>query len=256
MDGDLTLARRGIAYEVRDGIACVTLDRAEDGNRLTHEMAAALIDATDEAEDSDAVAMVLRGSGRWFCGGLAEGVAPQDLLGRCNPVEALARVTKPVVAVIGGPAVGIGAELALAADIRIAADSATLTFPEVANGRLPCFGATQRLPRLVGRMRALEFLLLGEAIPAVEAVAVGLVSRVSPAAELESAVGTLTRTLRQHGPLALALAKEAVLRAGDLPLAAGMRLEEDLYVLLQTTADRAEGVRSFLAKRRPHFRGR
>jgi enoyl-CoA hydratase/carnithine racemase len=219
-------------------------------------MAGALLEACEEAEDSDAVAVVARGSGGWFCGGLADGVAPQDLWGRRNPVEALARITKPVIAVLDGSAVGPGAELALAADLRFAAETAALVFPDVAEGRLPCFGATQRLPRLIGRARALEVLLLGTPIGAVEAQRLGLVTRVAPAVDLERAVDDVTRVLRAQGPLALALAKEAVRRAEDLPLADGMRLEEDLYALLLTTADRAEGVRSFVEKRRPRFGGR
>ncbi|MHC4109407.1 MAG: enoyl-CoA hydratase/isomerase family protein, partial [Planctomycetota bacterium] len=230
--------------------------RPGDRNRITHEMAGALVEACEEAEDSDAVAVVTRGSREWFCGGLADGVTPQDLWGRRNPIEALARITKPVIAVLNGSAVGPGAELALAADLRVAAETAALVFPDVAEGRLPCFGATQRLPRLIGRARALEVLLLGTPIGALEAQRLGLVTRIAPAVDLGTAIDDLIGMLRAQGPLALVLAKEAVRRAGDLPLADGMRLEEDLYALLLTTADRAEGVSSFVEKRGPRFGGR
>jgi enoyl-CoA hydratase/carnithine racemase len=245
----------GVTYELRGRVAWVTLDRPGDRNRLTHAAAAGLIDACEEAEDGQAVVVVLRGRGDWFCGGLADGVAREELGGRRNPVDAVARITKPVVVVLTGPAAGAGAELALAGDLRLAADGATLTFPDVGDGRVPCFGATQRLPRLIGRTRALEVLLLAAPISAPAAAAMGLVSRVAPAADIDQLVDEVVGGLCAQGPLALAMAKEAVLRAGDLPLADGMRLEEDLYVLLQTTTDRAEGVRSFLEKRRPRFRG-
>jgi 2-(1,2-epoxy-1,2-dihydrophenyl)acetyl-CoA isomerase len=247
---------RGIEYEARDGAAWVTLDRAAQGNRFTHEMAAAFAEACEAAEDGDVGVVVVRARGRAFCRGLAAGVDAWDLRKRRNPVEALAAVTKPVLAVLSGPAVGAGAELALAADLRLATPRAVFRFSDVGTGRVPCFGATQRLPRIVGRTRALEILLLGASVRAPEAARLGLVSRVVASARLDHAVAELTARLRAQGPLAVALAKEAVRRAGDLPLADGLRLEEDLYVLLQTTADRREGVRSFLEKRRPRFHGR
>ena len=234
----------------------MTLHRPDDGNRLTPQMAAELCEACEEAEDSDAVAVVLGGAGAVFCAGLAQDATPEDLHGRLDPVAAVARVTKPVVAVLAGPASGPGAEMALAADFRVVSPAATFTFPEVANGRIPTFGATQRLPRLIGRTRAIEILLLGRDVSGAEAVEIGLATCVVPAPELDAAVDALVRTLSRHGRLALALAKEAVLRAADLPLADGMRLEEDLYVLLQTTEDRREGIRSFLDKRPPRYRGR
>ncbi len=247
---------RALTYTLRDQVARVTLHRPDDGNRLTPQMAAELREACEEAEDSDAVAVILDGAGVFFCAGLAQDVTPEDVLGRLDPVGAVARVTKPVIAVLGGPASGPGAELALAADFRIVSPATTFTFPEVSQGRIPTFGATQRLPRLIGRTRAIEILLLGRDVSGAEAVEIGLATRMVPVPEMDAAVEALVQTLSRHGRLALALAKEAVLRAGDLALADGMRLEEDLYVLLQTTEDRREGVRSFLDKRPPRYRGR
>jgi enoyl-CoA hydratase/carnithine racemase len=146
-----------------------------------------------------------------------------------------------------------GAELALAADIRIAAVRAWLAFPQIGESRLPRHGATQRLPRIVGRARAMDMLLTGRRIGAREAQRIGLVSLVTP--QLAAAARGLVAELAAKGPIALRLAKEAVLGSGDLTLDQGIRLEQDLYVLLQTTRDRAAGVRAFLAKRRPRFRG-
>jgi enoyl-CoA hydratase/carnithine racemase len=250
------VATRGIAYEARDGVAHVILDRPAAGNRFTHAMAAAFVDACEAAEDADVGVVVVSGRGAAFCRGLAAGVDAQDLRKGRNPVEALAAISKPVLAVLAGAAEGAGAALALAADLRIATPRAAFRFSDAAAGGMPCFGATQRLPRIVGRPRALEILLLGAAVTARDAERLGLVSSVVPASRLEQAVSRLVGTLRRQGPLAVVLAKEAVRRAGDLPLGDGLRLEEDLYVLLQTTSDRREGVRSFLEKRRPRFRGR
>ncbi len=250
------MGTRGIEYEVRDGAAYVILDRPAAGNRFTHEMAAAFVEACETAEDGDAGVVVVRGRGSTFCRGLAPGVDARELRKRRNPVEALAAVTKPVLAVVAGPAAGAGAELTLAADLRLATPRAVFRFSDVSAGRIPCFGATQRLPRIIGRTRALEILLLRAAVGAREAERLGLVSSVVAPSRLDHAVSRLVETLRGQGPLAVTLAKEAVGRAGDLPLGDGLRLEEDLYVLLQTTTDRREGVRSFLEKRRPRFRGR
>jgi enoyl-CoA hydratase len=244
-----------IVCEIRDRVAYLTLDRSDDGNRLTAGMAAALVEACETIEDSGATAVTVRGAGGWFCAGLASGVDPAALGGHRDPVAAVARLTRPVIAVLDGAAIGPGAELALACDLRLAADGATLSFPEVRAGRLPCFGATQRLPRLIGRAKALEVLLLGATIAAPDARRLGLVTRAVPAAELDAAVGDVLAALTSRAPLALAAAKEAIVRAADLSLADGMRLEEDLYVLLQTTVDRAEGVRSFVERRPPRFRG-
>jgi enoyl-CoA hydratase len=250
------IARRGIEIETRRGVARFVLDRAADANRFTYDMAAAFADACLEVEDGPAVAVEIRGRGRWFCGGVARGVDARLLRDRCDPVAALAGLTKPVIAVLSGAAVGVGAALALAADLRVAAAESVLEFGEAASGGFPGFGVTQRLPRLVGRVRALEILLLGGRIRARAAAVCGLVSRVAPRNGLERAARETTAAVCRGGPLAMALAKEAVTRAGDLPLADGMRMEEDLYALLLTTADRAEGVRSFLEKRTPKFRGR
>jgi enoyl-CoA hydratase/carnithine racemase len=244
-----------ITHTRRDRVAYIALIGSGDGNRFTRDMAVELIEACEDAEDADTTAVVIRGSRGSFCEGMAPGLSPEDLLGRDNPVEAVARLTRPVIAVVEGHAGGLGAELALAADFRCLATTASFSFPDVTAGRLPTFGATQRLPRLIGRARALEILLLGREVSAAEAVEIGLATRVTPTEDLPAAVAALADTLARHGPLALALTKEAVLRAGDLSLAEGMRLEEDLYALLQTTEDRREGVRSFLEKRVPRFRG-
>src|SRR5262249_44333911 len=144
----------------------------------------------------------------------------------------------------------------LACDLRLAAAHVRLGSPEVRWGRIPAAGGTQRLARLVGPATALRLLLLGEMLAAPTALELGLVHRVVPAAELDAASEAMPGELAAGAPLALAYAKEAVQRAGDLPLPDGLRLEADLAALLQTTHDRAEGLAAFRERRAPRFEAR
>jgi enoyl-CoA hydratase/carnithine racemase len=234
----------------------MTLARPTARNRLDADLLAALADACETVEHAEEVrAVVLAATGPAFSAGLPRGCAWPDPAWP-DGVGAVARLTKPVVAAIQGDALGWGLSLALACDLRVAATGAVLALPDVGEGRLPGGGATQRLPRIVGVARALELVLLGSRLSAAVAADWGLVSAAVPATRLPGTVAELARALAARGPVALRLAKEAVVRALDLPLADGMRVEQDLYVLLQTTADRAEGVRAFLERRRPRFGGR
>jgi len=245
-----------VGVSVRDGVAWLTLARPRSGNALDAEMMGALAAACEAVELDDAarVAIVIA-AGTDFCVGLPRGVTwPPDVWP--DGIGALARVTKPVVACLAGAVRGWGVALALACDIRVAASGTRLMLGEVPQGRLPGGGVTQRLTRVIGASRALSMLLLGEVVPARTAADWGLVARVVAGTRLRAAGAELARDLAARGPLALRLAKEAVLRALDLPLDEGVRLEHDLYVLLQTTTDRTEGVRSFLERRPPRYHGR
>ncbi|MFI5395473.1 MAG: enoyl-CoA hydratase/isomerase family protein [Candidatus Binatia bacterium] len=245
-------ARRGLRMRVADGVAWLTLDRPRYGNRITQELAQELCEAAADIELDDRVrAVVLAASGPSFCLGVEAGGWQQ----RTDWVEAIARLTRPVVAAIQGEAAAEGLELALACDLRVASERARFAMPQVVAGRLPAHGGTQRLPRIVGRTRALDLLLTGRTINAAEAETIGLVSRVVRHAGFARSLGAVVDTLRNKGPMALRYGKEAVLKGTDLTLEQGIRLEEDLYVLLQTTRDRQEGVHAFLHKRRPVFRG-
>jgi len=251
-------AARGPAVEmaVADGVAWLTLARPARRNLLDDEMMGALVEASQAVEHDEQVrVVVLSAAGEHFCGGLPVGIAWPPASWP-DGVAAVAGVTKPVIACLAGTVRGWGLALALACDLRVAAATAVLELPETLRGRLPGGGATQRLPRLIGSSRALFMLLLGEPVSADTAAAWGLVSRVVAPRRLRSTAGALARDLVARGPLALRLAKEAVGRALDLPLDDGVRLEHDLYVLLQTTSDRREGVRSFLERRPPRYEGR
>jgi enoyl-CoA hydratase/carnithine racemase len=176
--------------------------------------------------------------------------------GDLSCVETWAALTKPVIAAINGDAIGLGLELALVCDLRIAMTKARFGLPQVAEGLIPFCGGTQRLPRIVGQAKALELVLLGELIDAAEAYRIGLVTEIVSESTFATRVDEIVEDLLGKGPIALRLGKEAVLKALDLTLDQGIRLEEDLYALLQTTQDRAEGVRAFLSKKKPTFTGR
>jgi len=222
----------------------------------------ALADAAAAIAGADDVhAVVVRAAGVDFCAGWsAEALAAPEGVAGVPPlaagIEALAALPQPTVAAIGGRALSAGLELALACDIRIAGDDARFAMPETSSGTLPRAGGSQRLPRAVGRAHALRLLLLGEEIDAVEARRIGLVSRVVPRSELDAAAAALAATIASRGPIATRFAKEAVHRGSELTLEQALRYELDLTLLLQTTADRAEGVRAFAARRPPNFIGR
>jgi enoyl-CoA hydratase/carnithine racemase len=227
------------------------------GPLLTAETAQLLTDACERAAGDDATrALVLTGAvpETFLVGATFVSEAERRLLALA--VAALATLPKPTIAVLAGPAHGIGLELALACDLRVAAEEATFALPLSPAAGLPFCGGTQRLPRIIGRARTLDMMLTGRVVDAREALSWGLVVRTAPGPALADVTTALVREVLAGAPLALALAKEALLAAHDLPLAEGLRLEEDLYALLQTSADRAEGVRAFLAGRAPVFTGR
>jgi len=249
---------RGPAVDVAvaGGVACLTLARPGTANALDGELMSALASACEAIEHDDAVRVAILGAaGPDFCVGLPRGVGwPPPAWP--DGIGAVASLTKPVIGCLAGAVRGWGLALALACDVRLAATTAVLELACVPRGRLPGGGVTQRLTRIVGTSRALAMLLLARPVTARTAVDWGLVSRAVAPARLRAAAAEVARGLAARAPLALLLAKEAVVRALDLPLEDGMRLEHDLYVLLQTTADRSEGVRSFLERRVPRYEGR
>lgn len=245
---------RGLAIERHDAVVRLRLDRPRDGNRITPDVAQRFVEAAEDIALADDVrVVVVEATGEAFCLGVApafEGVM------RVPWVEALAALAAPLVAIIQGDAVAEGCELVLACDLRVAAASAHFSLPQICTGTIPSHGATQRLPRIIGRTRAMDLLLSGRSVDATEAAAMGLVTQVVPGNALAEASSAAIAELAGKAPLALRYAKEAVLNGLDMTLGQGIRLEEDLYALLQTTTDRAEGVRAFLEKRPPDFRGR
>ena len=245
-------ASGGVRFSTRAGVASIRIPR-----RIGPIAAQAIADAAEEIEFDDAVAVVLlRGERDAFCLGVDGSDDAAEWRERIDWIAAIGRLTRPVICALGGDAVAEGCELALACDLRIASARAGFQLPQIREGRVPTGGATQRLPRLIGRSRALELLLSGRRVGAREAAAMGLVNQVAAPGRFDALVREVVGELSDKAPLALRLAKEAVLHGAEMTFDQGVRLEQDLYVLLQTTRDRAEGVRAFLGRRKPRFRGR
>ncbi len=248
-----------ITYRVAGGVATVTLNRPRANNAVSIPLAQELTDACSVINRDDTIRVVIiTGAGKAFSAGTAPSRRRRDSPASPLPqaANALSHLRCPVIAAINGDAIGQGLELALAADIRIAAETARLGLPHIASGLIPWDGGTQRLPRLVGRARALEILLTGEMVTAAEAYCMGLIKKMVPLAELPSVVAGIAQKIDTSAPLAARYAKEAVRQGMDLTLEQGLRLETDLYLLLQTTADRTEGITAFLEKRQPRFKGK
>ena len=182
-------------------------------------------------------------------GGLAEGI------NRLKAAQAIAALPMPVIVVVQGDAIGHGLELALAGDIRIASTGARFGLWERGMPAMPFDGGTQRLPRLVGPAMALDMALTGRQLTAEEALQVGLVNRVAAPGQLAAIKNEMVEQVLKSGPIAARYVKEAVGKGMDLTLEQGLRLEADLSVILQSTADRAEGIASFVERRDPNFRG-
>lgn len=256
---------QNLTLEVSERIATLTLNRPSKLNALNDETMRELGLAITEIRARDDIGgAILTGAGRAFVAGadIAELAAQSALRARDRAragQEVFLRVEtspKPVIAAVNGFALGGGCELAMACHVRIASEDAKFGQPEVKLGLGPGFGGTQRLPRIVGQSRALQLLLTGETIDAAEALRIGLVNKVVPAAELMNAARTMMKQMLANGPLALAMCIEAVHSGLQTTLDEGLALEASQFGLLAATADMAEGTRAFLEKRPPTFAGR
>ena len=242
------------------GVATITLDVAGKLNRVSMNARDELRAVFEELDRDDAVRfVVLTGAGEAFtAGGDIPGFLQRsawDVSRLADNVAAPERCSKPVVAALRGYCFGVGLELALACDFRIAGEDLQIAFPEVTIGMIPGSGGTQRLARLVGLGRAKDIVMRGRRVSADEALALGLVSEVVPPDELETATARLIDELARHSPLALAMAKRVLNQAYEGPLSQGLEVEGLAYGLLRQTHDFREGVESFTEKRKPEFRG-
>jgi len=252
-----------VRYEKKGRVALITLDWPDITAALDVATAYGLVRQCQEAsEDADVLAVVLTASGGSFCLGETDGEPPFEdafVSGLLEPgqaaVQTLASMRVPAIAAINGPTAGIGLELALACDIRFASEQATFQFDHLARGVIPHAGGTQRLPRVVGKAYALELTLLGERIDAREAWRMGLVGKLFPHDRLLAEAELLAERMGRNAPISTRYIREVVNKGMDMTLEQGLRLEGDLYFLLQTTSDRMEGIRAFLEKRTPTFRG-
>jgi enoyl-CoA hydratase len=248
-----------LTYEKKEHVVRFTLNRPRAGNTINLELANELVDACRAVNQDDGVrAVILTGAGEAFCTGfdLTElRTSTKDKNSASLSASAIAGINCPLIAAVNGDALGAGLELALSCDIRICSDNAHFGFPETSHGLIPGGGGTQRLPRIVGKGKATEMILTAEPVDAAEAYRIGLVSRVVPSQKLHDEAEEIARKLIARAPIAVRYAKEAVNKGMDLTLAQGLRLEADLSFLLQSTKDRAEGIKAFLEKRKPTFKG-
>ena len=255
-----------LLFEIRDGIAFVTVNRPDKLNALNDQVMLDLAGAAERiATEAEIKGAILTGSGpKSFVAGADIGdlsrQGPFDGKARAQRGQAVLRrletCGKPVIAAINGFALGGGCELAMACHIRIASENAKFGQPEVKLGIAPGYGGTQRLPRLVGKGIALQLILTGEMIDAQEAYRIGLVNKVVPAADLLAESEKVLRGILAMGPLAVRLSIEAIDTGLEMTLDEGLLLEANHFGLLAATEDMKEGTTAFLEKRAARFQGR
>src|SRR5215217_7163370 len=254
-----------LTFDLTDGIARVTINRPDKLNALNAIVIAELADAVTRIETDTAIrGVILTGAGtkafvagadigelteQGVSGGQKRALAGQQVFRR------LERCGKPVIAAVNGFALGGGCELAMACHLRVASETARFGQPEVKLGIAPGYGGTVRLPRLVGRARALELLLTGAMIDAQEAWRIGLVNRVVPGDRLIAEAESLLRTILANGPLAIRACLEAVDVGSEMTVDQAFLLEAGYFGLLSATEDMREGTRAFVEKRKPAFKG-
>ena len=259
-----------LLYGVEDRIATLTLNRPERLNALGDTLRDDLYDAvTKSAADPNVGVLVITGAGRGFCsGGDVKAMSERDQSGEAPPpserwapirdriILALRNCPKPVIAAVNGAAAGAGMNLALACDMRIASTAAKFSQAFVKRGLHPDWGGTWFLPRIVGTAKAFELIFTGETIDAAEALRLGIVNAVVAPEELMAEACKLARTIAAGPAVAIQLAKRAIHHNQDVDLRAGLEFETFAQGICRDTEDAREGVRAFVEKRAPVFRGR
>ncbi len=257
------MAYETLLFEREESFVVVTLNRPP-ANAINEKLVLELNDALNAVEADDAVrAVVLTGAGdRIFCGGADLGSAfsggSVDVFIRFgnSVMRKLERFPKPVIAAVNGHATGGGCEIAMACHFRLLKETAKMGQTESNLGIIPGYGGTQRLPRLIGRTKALEFLILGSLIPAQECLALGLVNRLSKEGETLSDAKTLARQLAKRAPIATRLLIEAVDDGLEAPIDKASDIEVRAFLKTLKTEDAAEGIQAFFGKREAHFKGK
>jgi enoyl-CoA hydratase len=252
-----------LLYEVRNGIATVTVNRPKVLNALNRATIAELHSAFTAARDDEAVRVIIvtgAGEKAFIAGADVSELRDLPTSGALGSRDSLPTLIlglgKPVIAAVNGYCFGGGFELVYACTLAYAAEGAKFGQPEVNLGLNPLWGATQQLPSLVGKKKAMELLLLGETFDAVEALRLGIINGVVPAKELMPKVRSAAASLATKAAIAVKVIMECVWQAGDVTLAQGMDLEAKGFGLLRDTEDFIEGTKAFLEKRHPQFRGR
>jgi enoyl-CoA hydratase/carnithine racemase len=252
-----------VTAEVRGSVGLAQLNRPDARNALSAELMeelGALLERWDD--DTGIGCIVIAGGDAWFAAGADIKAMAQRTFQEALAAPSarfwprLARVRTPLVAAVSGYALGGGCELALACDMIVASESAEFGQPEILLGIIPGGGGTQRLARVMGKQRAMELVLTGRRIDAAEAHRLGIVNQVAPRKEWLDAALELATVIASRPPLAVRLGKQAVLAADETPLSAGLESERRLFELAMATEDRVEGMKAFVEKRPPEFRGR
>jgi len=244
-------------------VGTIALHRPKALNALNAALMAETLDALTRFDRDEAVrCIILTGNERAFAAGadikeMADASAV-EMLARDNlsAFDAVRKVSKPIIAAVSGYALGGGCELAMACDMIVASETARFGQPEINLGVMPGAGGTQRLTRAIGKARAMEMVLTGEPMGAAEALARGLVNRVVPAELYLEEARKLALQIAGQAPVAVRLAKDAVLKAQDLSIEEGLDYERRLFYLLFATEDQKEGMAAFVDKRKPHWTGR
>ena len=255
-------------FETKGRIAYLTLNRPEAYNAMNRELWDGLIKAwTEVGENPDIWVGILTGAGnKAFCSGqdlkemaewmaISEDQRPALPLPAVNPMNDM-QIWKPMICAINGVCIGGGLELALACDIRIAADTARLGLAEVKSGVIPGNTGSQKLPRLIPFAKALELLMTGDLVTAEEACRLGLVNKVVPFDQLMAEAEAMANKICENGPLAVRAVKELAYRGIEMSLADGLKLEQEVGARLSKSEDAMEGPRSFAEKRKPVWKGR
>jgi enoyl-CoA hydratase len=266
METAMPQAEANVLYAVTDRVAWITINRPDTLNALNRATVAAIAETAGRAvSDPDVGVIVVTGAGdkAFVAGADITEMANLDASGAQRFAHELSASfgvlessPKPVIAAINGFALGGGCELALACHVRIASETAKFGQPEVGLGLIPGAGGTQRLPRLIGRGRALDLILTGEMIDATEALRIGLIERMAPAATFRDFVTAYAAKLLTKSPVAQSRALDAVLAGGEVALPEALRLEASLFGLGFASDDMREGTRAFIEKRKPRFPGR
>jgi enoyl-CoA hydratase len=244
-------------------IGIVQLNRPKVLNALNFEIMSELVSGLEELDRDAAVnVIILTGGERAFAAGadLAEmsQITPVDLLlgRRFELWDRIRKISKPIIAAVSGYCLGGGNELAMNCDIVVASESASFGQPEVNVGIIPGAGGTQRLPRVVGKYKAMEMILTGKSISADEAYRIGLVNHVVPPESLMEEAKRIATDIASKPPISIRSAKEAILKAQDTTLEVGLEFERKAFYMLFATEDGKEGMKAFLEKRKPTFKGK
>jgi enoyl-CoA hydratase len=253
-----------LLFERSGRVGLITINRPDKRNALnikTREEGAALLDEL-RGDDSVGVVVITGAGDKAFVAGADIGefagrtaITQRDVMTARSLFNAIDSFPKPVIAMVNGYCLGGGCELALACDIRIASENASFGQPEINLGIIPGGGGTQRLTRLVGEGKAMEMILTGEMIDARTALGLGLVNHVVPLDQLKAKTMEIANRIAEKGPVSVSLAKEAIKIASRSNLDEGLRREVDLFALCFSTQDKDEGVKAFLEKRKPEFKG-